>query len=517
VSAAPKLRPLALPLGVVVTLAGGCEAQGDGEDACGEAQPCDVPASRAELLAALDGFEDPVAAWLRVATDDDATLPGDHEDALAGLRAELGCDATRERSFVVLSNAAYAPKALVTQCTDAPVDASRVLTVFEPTADGDDLDATRFRMAAWDAEAGRFHRYQFVPTEGGLGVSVEPAFCTGCHGGPYALPEWAPIMNEMTNPWAMWNAEPGFASFAFAEHFPADFPAGGEVYEGLAKDGRLDSASNLEPVVRAAIDRVVSARLATRTVAPDLDAAAALLRPVFCDESANYVSEIHDSGEIAQSVALDPGIRRMLLAIDPTGWPWTFVQDDALFLTPPSADERPLALVGVRGETTVQMEAALVARDVLDPVDVLRVRALDWTHPVASELRCGLFEAGLARARAGAVDAAAAADTSALVRALYDEAIAVTASASLADVGPDAVVALADANDGDAVANLRAGDFTETTMTLSELGDAIESELLRLAEPGARADLELERIRRGCLLRARDVTAPLVPAAEDCP
>ena len=73
-SAAPKLRPLALPLGVVVTLAGGCEAKGDDEGACGEAQPCDVPASRAELLEALDGFEDPVAAWLRVATDGEVTV-----------------------------------------------------------------------------------------------------------------------------------------------------------------------------------------------------------------------------------------------------------------------------------------------------------------------------------------------------------------------------------------------------------------------------------------------------------
>jgi hypothetical protein len=55
------------------------------------------------------------------------------------------------------------------------------------------------------------------------------------------------------------------------------------------------------------------------------------------------------------------------------------------------------------------------------------------------------------------------------------------------------------------------------TMTLSELGDAIEARLAALAEPGARAELDAERIRRGCLLRARDVTAPLVPGTEACP
>ena len=54
-------------------------------------------------------------------------------------------------------------------------------------------------------------------------------------------------------------------------------------------------------------------------------------------------------------------------------------------------------------------------------------------------------------------------------------------------------------------------------MTLSAFGDAIEAELTRLALPSARAGLELERIRRACLLRARDVTAPLVPATDDCP
>jgi hypothetical protein len=171
----------------------------------------------------------------------------------------------------------------------------------------------------------------------------------------------------------------------------------------------------------------------------------------------------------------------------------------------------------VRGETTVQMEAALVARGVLAPLDVLRVRALDWIHPIESQLRCELFEAGIARARAGAVEVATATDTTELVRALYAEAITLENGASLADVGPDALVALRDGSDAAAAANLRAGDFTETTMTLPQLGDAIETELAAIAEPGARAALDVERIRRGCFLRARDATAPLIPTTDDCP
>ena len=61
------------------------------------------------------------------AANDPGAFDGDHEDVLAGLRDELGCDAADEHSFVVLSNAGYAPKAIVAQCTADPVAASRLL------------------------------------------------------------------------------------------------------------------------------------------------------------------------------------------------------------------------------------------------------------------------------------------------------------------------------------------------------------------------------------------------------
>jgi len=481
----------------------------DDASACGE-QVCELPSDRAELLERLAGFADPVAQWLRGAANDAGAVEGSHEVWLAGLREQLGCAAADERSFVVLSNDEYEPKVIVTQCANDPVVASRLFAVFEPEA-GDDVDAERFRLAAWDDEAARFRRYQVAPTDAGLTVAVEPEFCGGCHGGPYALPDWTPIMNEMTNPWAQWNAEPGFVSFAFDE-FPA---RNGPVFEALLADGRLDSASNLEPVVRAAIDRTTAARVAERDGPATLAAAASLVRPVFCDENVNYVSEIHDSGELPLSAALDPGLRRAMTLLRPEAT-WSFVLDEALQLPPPSPGLAPLVLVAVRGETTVQLEAALLSRGLLAPIDVLRVRALDWMHPVGSAVRCDRFEAALARGQGGALDPAAFADAAELARALFELALEVPGG-SLADVGDDAVVALADAADVDALARLDAGLLDGATLTIDALGDAIDAELAAVESAEGRARLADERLRRGCAARRIYPTAPLIPGTDACP
>lgn len=508
--AAPSRRAGGLGLGCLVAVAmvdaAGCGDGADAPSACGD-QACELPTDRADLLERLAGAADPVAEWLRVAANDAGAVEGSHETWLEGLREQLGCAAADERSFVVLSNDDYEPKVIVTQCANDPVVASRLFAVFEPES-GDDVDAERFRIAAWDDDAARFRRYQVAPTDGGLTVAVEPQFCASCHGGPYALPDWTPIMNEMTNPWAQWNAEPGFVSFAFDE-FPAH---NGPVLEALLADGRLDSASNLEPVVRAAIDRTTAARVAERDGAATLEAAASLVRPVFCDENVNFVSEIHDSGEIALSAALDPGLRRAMALLRPDAT-WSFVLDDALQL-PPGAE--PLVLVAVRGETTVQLEAALLSRGVLSPIDVLRVRALDWTHPVASATRCDRFEAALARGQGGALDPAAFADAAELARALFELALEVPGG-SLADVGDDAVVALADAADVEALARIDAGDLDGATLSIDALGEAIEAELAAVESTEGRARLADERIRRGCAARRTYPIAPLIPGTDDCP
>ena len=504
------LRPAGHALVVLTVLGSACDSA-PREPGCGDTA-CDLPRDRADLLRRLAGFGDPVASWLRGAADGRGNVEGDHEAWLAGLRGELGCSAGDEHSFVVLSNQAFAPKAIVAQCTSDPVAASRLFAVFEPDGANGDLDPQRFRLAAWDPDHAQYRRYQVAPRDGALTVAVEPEFCGSCHGGPFEIEAWTPIMNEMTNPWAQWNAEPGFESFAFATSFPAD--AGGPVYDGLTQAGRLDSAANLEPIVRAAIDRTTAARVQRRGDAPSLDAAAALVRPVFCDENANYVSEVHDTGELRQSAVLDPGLVRALAQVEPENG-WSFPLDDTLVLPPPAAGEA-LVMIAVRGETTLQMEQALRSRGVLAAIDVLRVRALDWQHPFDSELRCGLWRDALARAQAGGLDPADYADAAGLARALFDDALVVGGGASLADAGTR-VVALADAGDAAAVADLRAGRLDALAQTPAALGDAIEAWLASVATPAGRDALATERVRRGCRARRLFPIAPLIPGTQACP
>lgn len=503
----------ALAIGAV--LGTGC-AVAENAGACGE-EACFVPDSREALHEALEGKGDAVAAYFRDVAAPDGTVGTDWSEILEGVAQHLSCDSADARSFVVLSNLGLAPKGIVTHCSDDPVAASRFFAVFEPNDARTDLDPDRFRLVGWDAPTSTYRRYQMVPQGDALGVSVEPAFCTSCHGGPFGVQAWVPIMNEMTNPWAQWHAEPSFRSLAFDEAF--DATQTGEVFEALADPTLLDSASRLEPVVRAAIDRVTAARIAQRAGAPELEVALDLLRPVFCDESLNYVSEVHRSGELRAAALVDPGLRGMVQTVAAGDWSW--LHDDTLHLPPPTADEPALVLVAVRGESTVQAERALVSRQVLTPMHVLRVRALDWSRPVGSTLRCRLYEEGRARLeRDDRFDVGDHEDNAELVPVVYEHLMQLATPQGLVSLqtGDDqTLVAIADAESPVAREDLAAGAVERHAMSVAELGDAIDAHLGTLLQAtDARAQLDAERLRRACMARAQDPTAPLIEGAEDC-
>lgn len=259
-------------------------------------------------------------------------------------------------------------------------------------------------------------------------------------------------MNEMTNPWSQWNATPGFTSRLFDEH------AG-----GFRPDGRLASAAELEPIVRAGIERFVGARLRGRGAPATNEAALALLRPLFCDETVNFVSEIHGGGELRASAVVDDALRALLRQERPGRWAWL----DAATLTLPPGEA--ITLLPVRGTATVEVELGLVARGALTAAQALAVRAVDWRHPVFSEARCALWRtaAGRERAVSGSVEEAA--------RAILDE---------LALPPPD----------------------------VDALGDAVA---LRLATV-SREELAAERRVRACRALAEYPTAPLYPSEPDC-
>jgi hypothetical protein len=472
------MRALALSAALLIT-------------ACGVEEPrdcvsdrCEAAGSKDELLGQLDGYSDPVANFLRGAVADDGTLSGDYTQVLDGVGAQLGCDAATEKHFVVLSNQAYAPKPIVTRCANDALGASQFFAAMVARPEGG-IDPKQMHLASWDAEAGVYRRYQVTESStGGMQVNVAPAFCMGCHGGPEKLSNWVPLMNEMSSPWSNWNSHPGFSSQLFDEHFPSSFAAD-PTYRALVDD-KLESAAAFEPIVKAGVQRVTSARLKTRTQAADVKAARELVRPLFCDENTNYVSEVHDSGELRIAALVDDSIRQLYRSANVDG-PWSWLADTRMQLPPPSG-EAPVTLIAVRGEMTLQVELGLVARGVISPVDALRVRALDWKHPVGSAFRCGLYTAAAAKA----IDTRDAVTVEDLIPVVFDEI--------MKSLSPTA---------GDVIAIPDATASTEgTELSLTQFGAELDAYVSGFQAAPMRAVLQTERNRRACAAGS-DPTAPI--------
>lgn len=502
-------------LGIVALLvsqAWGCLADEPELPEC-QLDQCESAQSRDEVLAAIDGHGDPIAGFLRDAVTERGTLVGDYRDVLDGVGSAIGCSPESEKSFVVLSNIGFIPKTVFTRCAEDPQAASQFFLAVPAIHDDGgrtDVDPQVLHLSAWDEAAGTYRIYSTRPTDDGeMGVNVSPSFCLGCHGGPHQLPYWQPLMNEMTNPWSGWNAEPGFRSQLFDEFLDEEI-AEGPVYRDITAEGVLDSASNLEPIIRAGIERLNGARILARQQGVDLERALALLQPLYCDESVNFVSEIHGSGEIRASSVVDPTMAGHMRALGATAdWPW--LTGDDLRLASAESEWEELTLVPVRGESTLAVELSLVARGVLTPIQGLRVRALDWTRPVLSEFRCGLFRAGAERIRSGAIDSAIAAlpeDATAAdaVPLAYTEIMRVPGEDGLVELVPPAnsdVLAISDANDPEVQARLTAGDLNPFAMSADQLGDRVQSHVDAIDRDALRA---IRQIRACRVIREYAVT-----------
>lgn len=506
-----------LPIWLSLVIAGGgCLADDPGSPEC-QLDQCESAQSRDEVLDAIAGQGDVIAGVLRDAVTERGTLVGDYRDVLDGIGDALGCAPETEKSFVVLSNTGFIPKTVFARCADDPQLASRfflAIPAVREAADGADVDPQVLHLSAWDEEAGTYRIYSTRPTDDGeMGVNVSPSFCLGCHGGPHQLPYWQPLMNEMTNPWSGWNAEPGFRSQLFDE-FLDDEIAGGAVYRDITAGDLLDSASNLEPIVRAGIERLNGARVLARERKADVERALALLQPLYCDESVNFVSEIHGGGEIRSSAVIDPTLATHMQAAGVEG-DWAWLDGDDLRLPAAPSTWEALTLVPVRGESTRAVEISLVARQVLDPLQTLRIRALDWTRPVLSELRCNLYRDGANRIRQGAIDDAvedlpADATTAALVPIAYDEIMKLETADGLVRLAPPSgadLIAIADALDPDAQAALATGELADFALAASELGDRIQSYL----ESIDRDDLWAIRQVRACRVALEYAITPIYP------
>jgi len=475
---------------------------------------CETASTREELIAEIEGFDDPMARYLRDEARDDGTISGDYNTLLSGIAPHVGCDASTIRSFVVLSNVGFLPKPIFTLCAE-PEPASKFFVAAAGTPGHGDLEPNTLHMAAWDDDAGEYRRYSTLASEDGAGmeVNVQPEFCLGCHGGPQKLPYWQPLMNEMTKPWSQWNATPAFQS----QLFDADLDTGiasGTVYGEMMADDRISSASAFEPIVRAGISRVVRHRADRLDDPADVDVALDLLRPMFCDETVNYVSEVHRSGTIRTAAVVDDAFRTLYEAMRVNG-AWNWQSDSELRLELPDDEVETVVLLPVRGQSTVEAEQALVSRQVLPPLDVVRVRALDYAQPVGSEVRCEVYLRGRERILSAELpelgDDASNAD---LVPVLYEELMQWPLDDglhSLVQGDGEAVLAI----DRSDIAGFDAVVANPDSYLVSplELGAALNSRV----QAASRDSLLGDRDMRACWAETLFPHAPIIPGFQCSP
>jgi len=367
---------------------GGCFGKCDGDD---------------DWKAELDGRNDPIAKFLRAATFSDVgVLEGDLTTFLFGIAEQQGCGLNSIATFSIsddLLGSEPFPRLISVVCKDDDARASEFFIAASfKTPDGD-VDLTDIEMFAWDADARTYRFYAATPTifdPDSLEVEIEPARCRDCPLTPADIVpggmRMTPIMNELYRPWTHWSAEPGFPSHDYV------LPDSVKEKPNFQKIGLTykAQASRLEEIIKfGAFQKTVGARLRDRRKDADLGTALDLLRPIFCSEQVNYISEDFDSGIIFGSALIDPGIRSMLLAIRPD-WPYNYVNDQFIRLPAPTT-ETAMRQIPARGGADLVHEVGLVAVRGLTPYQVLRVRALDWGKAVFSDFRCGLWKSAARR------------------------------------------------------------------------------------------------------------------------
>jgi hypothetical protein len=402
-----RLVPLVPLLASVLALA----ACGESDGASCLTAKCD---DLAGLTSRLEGRNDPIAKLLRAeAVPEDGVMKADYEELILALAAQQGCTPDSWKTFVLsdhLLEGEPFPRLIATVCSGDVTRASEIFVAASfKDPDADDIDPYNIEAFAWDAEAA-VYRFYAAPPHGDDAIvwDVEPERCAKCHLTPKGLPSdgmgMTPIMNELTQPWAHWNSQvPMFnaAGTPFPSHTFEFEPIAVKDAPGFTRFARQHpgAATEFEQIVRAGHARVTNERVrARRNTAADWRPAMNLLRPVFCDEQVNYTTEDFGTGLIHVTSLVPGGAREAFRAIRAEPWPWPWANNaDGRVRLPPPASLPPLFMFPVRGAVDVEYETRMVGARALDPMQILRVRALDWKRPVMSELRCGLWTRALAQ------------------------------------------------------------------------------------------------------------------------
>jgi hypothetical protein len=374
------------------------------------------------LQAQLKGRLDSIAEWLRdQPIDGKGQLRTDFMGVLEGLAEQESCALDSIRTFIISDDLVTGPatredraqgtnafpRLIGTACAQEPARARNffVAASFKLPFE-DDVDVRNLELFSWDPEAKVNRFYTMTPAKEDLvAIHVEPKECQTCHLTPSnlnsAFMPMTPIMNELRRPWTHWKADSNFpGELVFESHHfqvPAKI-ANAPNFKRLA--ATAGAAKNLEDIIESAQTRVVLERLKTRTLGSGLSAldklnqTMALLRPLFCEEQLNYVSEDHESGIYQMSAFVDPGISRLFRQVlGSTKVTWNWATQDTFHI--PNGNGEPVDLLPVRGNVNVLYEERLAQAQtsrILTAQDVLRVRALDWGQPVLSDFRCDLFK-----------------------------------------------------------------------------------------------------------------------------
>ena len=395
-------------LGISVVLTSACVTaeQPPGDGLC-EAGKCDGP-----FLEQLANRKDPIATWLRQLGEAGVIDASGryHEDKagtvipneplfygklLAGIATAQGCGPESLLNYALSDDLISGdvgkvfPRLVSTLCSNDPdrVTNAFVATLGMPDETGD-LALDDLEMFAWDPTASKYSFYATsLDRDGKLQIEVEPERCVECHVTPrdvdsVGMPR-LPIMNELTKPWTHWNAGTGGVSDSFL--VPSSL-AGKEKWQRFGVE-KVAAVSRLEKVIRdAAALRVTPARAKQLFKPANLDEAMGLIRPVFCDEQVNYVSELQ-TGEISIDAVVAGGIKSAYRGIQPT-WSFAWFNNDTVQLRH-AAGDTGVFMVPVRGVADLAFEAQL--QGLLSPAHILAVRALDWKRPALSEFRCDLW------------------------------------------------------------------------------------------------------------------------------
>lgn len=508
---------------ILLIAACGTEAGDDDETLC-EAGQCDgLP-----FLDQLKGREDPIGKWLRSLAeagviDKKGVYHGAKAKNIApktddlfyaklldGIATVQGCKPQSLINYAISDDlisgdpGSYYPRLVSTLCSDNNdlVANAFVATLGSPHRNGTgDLELDDLEAFAWDATAQKYFFYatKIGAKDGDLNIEVEPARCMQCHLSPLdvdpiGMPR-LPIMNELTKPWTHWNAGSGGVSESFEVPTIVKGKPNWEKFGVIAA-----AASRLEKVIRDANAlRVTPARSKTMFRPAKIDEAMGLIRPLFCDEQVQYVSELA-TGELSTDAVISGGLKGSFRSIQST-WPWDWFNSDNIQL-PAATEGQRLFMMPVRGVAEITFEPQLQA--VLTAPYVLAVRALDWKKPVFSDFRCNLWKDAWVAFKDK--PPALTGRNRDAIKIVYEE-IMKRGGMSTRNLASGKFVALADASAANVTAlkeAIAAGTVPKTCGEFCEVdamgfGNAIDSHVNDLSSK--RTELRTERDRRICKVK----------------